>query len=136
MSPMTIDSGVDTVRDLSRLLPESVRDRIEPELLRETPSAAALRVLATIRDERWTEFVYVVRIDWTAMLAWARSPADSLWRGGGPSNSVAVRIELAASLAGAADARPDLLKATYALDGPNFRAFLDALRIAREGLEP
>lgn len=134
MTALLIDSGIDFTADLSRLLPESVRTRIEPELLRETPSAAALRVLATIRDERWTEFVYAVRIDWTAMLAWARSPADSLWRGSGPSNSVAVRVELAASLAGAVDARADLLKAAYALDGPNFRAFLDALRIAREGL--
>jgi len=113
--------------DLAALLPASVRERIELELLRESPSAAALRVLATIRDERWPEFVYAARIDWAAMLQWAR--------GNTASNSVAVRVELAASLAGWMHARPELCKAAYALDGDNFRAFLDALRIAREGLE-
>ena len=126
MSLLPIDTGVDHVRDLAALLPASVRDRIEPELLTEYPSAAALRVLATIRDERWTQFVYAARIDWAAMLAFGRGDA---------SHSVAVRIELAASLAGALGAAPDLLKAAYSLDQNNFAAFVDALRIAREGLE-
>lgn len=135
MTALLIDSGIDFTADLSRLLPESVRTRIEPELLRETPSAAALRVLATIRDERWTEFVYAARIDWTAMLAWVREPYQPLGDTGA-SSSVCVRVELAGSLAGAVAARPNLFNAAYVLDADNFAALLDGLRIAREGLEP
>lgn len=126
MTALHIDSGINFTSDLAALLPAELRERIEPELLSESPSAAALRVLATIRDQRWMAHVYAARIDWTALIAWGRGQTVS--------SSVAVRVELAASLAGAVDARPSLLRAAYGLDGENFAALLDALRIAREGL--
>jgi hypothetical protein len=45
-----------------------------------------------------------------------------------------VRVEIAASLAGCTQARPDLCMASYKLDAGNFAALLDALRIARMGV--
>lgn len=135
MSPLLIDSGVDTAADLAALLPGDVRERIDPVLLHGAPTAAALRVLATVRDTRWRHYVYAARIDWTPMLAWVREPYEPL-DDTGASSSVCVRVEAAASLAGAVAARPDLLRAATGLDEGNFRALLDALRIARNGLRP
>lgn len=126
MSALLVDSGVETTRDLLGLLPADLRGRIAPELLTEPPSAAALRVLATLRDQRWLPYVAGARIDWAGLLEWARTCA---------SPSVAVRVELAGSLAGSALACPSLLGGACALDGENFAALLDALRIARNGLE-
>jgi len=115
-----------TVAALEALLPESLQQRIDPELVTEPPSAAALRVLATLRDERWTEHVRTARIDWQAMLAWSRG--DTV------SRTAALRVEIAASLAGVPAARLSLLAAATALDERNFAAVLEALWIARTGL--
>lgn len=125
MSALLIDSGVECVADLRGLLPQDLRERIAPELLTEPPSAAALRMLATLRDQRWVAYVTGARIDWAALLEWARAYA---------SPSVRVRVELAGSLAGSSLAAPSLLAGATALDAGNFEALLDALRIAREGL--
>lgn len=125
MSALVVDCGVDTPADLGDLLPGALAARIDPDLLAEGPTAAALRVLATLRDQGWVPFVYAARIDWTPMLEWAR--------GNRASSSVRARVELAASLAGCVNARPDLLRAATG-DKGNFTALLDALRIAREGL--
>lgn len=127
MSPLLIDSGIETCADLAGLLPEDVRGRIEPELLTESPTAASLRVLATIRDPRWRDFVGAARIDWDGLLAWARGSEA-------PSRSVVVRVEFAASLAGYFRADVQLRAMASALDSENFYAVIDALRIAREGL--
>lgn len=121
-----IDDSTTTALALEHLLPEDLRGRVETDLLAEAPSAAALRLLCTLRDQRWAEHVYAARIDWAAMLRWSRGTTVS--------NTVAVRVEMAASLGGYWDARPSLLAAATALDGDNFAAFLDALLIAREGL--
>jgi hypothetical protein len=125
VSALLIDSGVECVADLRGLLPQDLRERIAPELLAEPPSAAALRVLATLRDQRWVAYVAGARIDWAALLEWARAYA---------SPSARVRVELAGSLAGSSLASPSLLAGATALDAGNFEALLDALRIAREGL--
>jgi len=124
VSAILIDSGVETATDLAGLLPAEMRERIDLEMLTEPPSAAAMRVLATIRDEGWHQHIYRGRIGYPELLEWARRPSTS--------RSVRVRVEIAASLGGHSDARPDLLAAAYALDESNFLAVLDALRIARE----
>lgn len=136
MTAKMIDSGVDSVYDLHALLPEDVRERLTPEMLREAPTAGALRVLATIRDPRWRQHVQGeqhgpeawVRIEWDALLGWARGHLE-------PSGSVLVRLEIAASLAGHLDSNPQLLYAARKLDRDNLAAVADALRIASEGLE-
>jgi hypothetical protein len=125
---LLIDSGIDTRADLTGLLPPAMRSRIEPELLAEAPNASALRVLATIRDPRWHAHVHPARIDWPALLEWARARPD------GPANSVRVRLEIAASLAGHPGAHVQLLYAARVLDRANYLAVLDALRIAVEGI--
>ncbi len=131
---LLIDSGIDTCADLLGILPAEVRDRLDEDMLGESPSAAALRVLATIRDLRWISFVEPMRnpfeawvsIDWAALLDWARSA----------STVVRVRAEIAASLHGWTDCRPNLREAARVLDEENLSIVLDALRIAREGLDP
>lgn len=133
MTALLIDSGIDSFRDLAGLLPAALRERVEPDMLG-AQSAAVLRVLATIRDERWAQFAHPTRaqdgevwvaIDWDGLLAWAR---------GESSSSVFLRVEAAASMAGWPGAHVDLLLCVRALDEGNFTALLDALRIAREGL--
>lgn len=136
MTALTIDSGVDSVHDLHHLLPAELGDRLTPEMLREPATAAAMRVLATIRDPYWREYVHGeqhgpeawTRIEWTALLEWARGRMD-------PADSVLVRLEIAASLAGHLDSNPRLLYAARKLDRGNLTAVMDALRIASEGLE-
>ena len=118
---------IDTAADLAAMLPVVVRTVIDPEMLEEAPSAAALRVLATIRDERWQPFVHAYAINWPALLDWARGAY-------GRHDSVLVRLELAASLAGYPGAQVALLYAVRKLDETNYVALLDALRIARDGV--
>lgn len=117
-----------TVEDLARLLPGEVADTVAEEMLTEPHTAAALRVLASIKDERWRRYVYPLRIDWPDLLRWGRTRLE-------PNSSVLVRLEVAASLAGYNDARADLLRAARVLDPYNWAALMDALTIAREGLE-
>lgn len=128
---MTTDTEryrITTTSDLEALLPDPLRGTIAPELLTEPPTAAALRMLLTMHDTRWTVFVRGARIHWTKLLDWARGADVSI--------TVRLRAELAASLAGCPAAKPDLLAAAYQLDSGNFASLLDALRIAREGLRP
>lgn len=127
MSATLIDSGVVTVADLAGLLPAGVRDRIGPELLRERPSASALRVLATIKNPFWHAHVRGANIAWPALLADVRGFAST-------TDSVLIRAEIAASLAGHVGLRVTLLDAARRLDGGNFLAVLDAMRIANRGL--
>lgn len=122
---MMVVPFVQTVAELQALLPEQVRDTLDPDVLTEPPTAAALRVLATIRDQRWAQFVGPYRIDWQGLLAWSHLHA---------TGSVQVRIEVAVSLGGWSEARPNLLSAVCRLDEGNYAALIDALRIARQGV--
>ena len=126
MTTVLIDSGVDSLEDLLGLLPFSVAKRLDRDELTYPGTAAALRVLATIRDERWQEHVTDV-ICWADLLEWARDTYRS-------TDSVRVRVEIAASLAGHPDAQAVLLYAARALDSDNFAAVMDALRIAQQGV--
>lgn len=130
MSAMLIDSGIDSVRDLAMLLPAEVRPHAEPGLLSDPPTAAALRVLATISDPHWHEHVYNGQINWRPLLDRARQREIRV------SNSERVRLEIAASLAGFPGAHVQLLYASRVMERHNFLAVLDALRIVVEGLEP
>lgn len=118
---------VDTAAELSAMLPDVVRTVVDPELLQEAPTAAALRVLATIRDDRWQPFVHPFAINWPALLDWARGTYRR-------HDSVLVRLEIAASLAGYPGAQVSLWYAARALDDSNYLGMLDALRIARDGV--
>lgn len=115
-------------RALAALLPADVAERIAAgrgEVLRE--SAAALRVLLTIKNPAWREFVEPHRIDWDGMLnTWARKQL-------GAADSVLLRVEAAASLDRWSGAHPDLLYLCRALDRPNFLAVADAMRIIADG---
>lgn len=125
MTALLIDSGIGTVADLAALLPDDVRARITPDMLAELPTVAALRVLATIRDTIWREYVGPGRIDWEPLLERARRlPVKS---------SVLTRVEIAASLDGYNNARVRLDVAARVLDRENFLAVLDALRLAASG---
>lgn len=126
-SAMTIDSGVDTPRDLAVLLPADMRARIGEELLEESPTAAALRVLATIKNPGWHQHIRTYTIDWDGLLGWARTEFKS-------TDDVRVRVEIAASLAGHPGSQAVMLYAARALDEANFEAVMDALRIARVGV--
>lgn len=135
MTAIETSPGVEPVTTVERLLgmlPADVRARIESDpasdLARFKPTAAAARVMATIRDPRIWHHVSAANIDWKPLLADARCYVFS--------PSVAVRLELAAGLAGYDDARPLLCRAAVALDPISWAAFLDALRIAQEGLAP
>lgn len=126
MTTMLIDSGVDSVEDLLGILPFAVAKRFDREELSFPGTAAALRVLATIRDERWQEHITDL-ICWADLLEWARETYRS-------TDSVRVRVEIAASLAGHPAAQVVLLYAARALDADNFAAVMDALRIASQGV--
>lgn len=127
MTALLIDSGVDTVRDLLGLLPPAVAEVVDHDTLLELDFAAPLRMLATIRNEGWYPFVRTYRIDWAGLLAWVRKDFRT-------TDSVRVRVEIAASLAGFADSQALLLYGARALDESNYSALMDALRIARQGV--
>jgi hypothetical protein len=55
--------------DLLELLPSSVAERIDLDMVAYRPTAAALRVLATITDPRVWVHVGPARIDWDALVA-------------------------------------------------------------------
>lgn len=127
---LVVDSGIRTRRDLTALLPAELAKRIDDGakgLLDEMQSAAALRILVTIKDPGWQRFVGPVRIDWDGMLnSWSRHVLRE-------SSSVRIRVEAAASLAGWAGASPDLLYVCRALDRANLLAVVDAMRIVADG---
>lgn len=127
MTAMLIGSGVDTVADLVALLPPAVADTVDRDTLLENDFASALRLLATIRNEGWHRFVRRYTIDWAGLLPWARCEFRA-------TDSVLVRIEIAASLAGRSDSQALLLYGARVLDDANYAALLDALRIARVGV--
>jgi hypothetical protein len=131
---LVVGYGVSSVKHLKSILPQDVLDTIAEghgEVLRETQSAAALRILATIKNPAWHQYVEAHRIDWDGMLnRWARPEMPE-------SNSVRVRVEAAASLGYFSNARPDLRYIARALDPENLLAVIDAIRIVAEGgLEP
>jgi len=127
MTTALINPNVDTIADLLTLLPQSVADTVDRETLRENDFASALRMLASIKSEGWHRFVRTYRIDWDGLLAWARREFRT-------TDSVLVRIEIAASLAGHRDSQALLMYGARALDDDNYAALMDALRIAREGV--
>lgn len=125
---VVIDSGIDTVRDLAALLPPDVLARIEPELLTEPTTAAALRLLVTVHDPVWHERVDKASIDWPPLLQYARQREVRV------PNMHRVLIEIAASLAGHPGAHVVLLYAIRVLPREHLLAVMDAIRIAAEGL--
>lgn len=127
MSMMLIDSGVDTVRDLVGVLPLAVAEVVDHDTLLEADFASSLRLLATIKNEGWYPFVRTYTINWVGLLAWARSEFRT-------TDSVRVRVEIAASLAGYDHSQALLLYGARALDDANYGALMDALRIARNGV--
>ncbi len=127
MTTLAPDSNVTSTLGLMVLLPPAVADRFDRAEMTHAGTAAALRVLATIHDPRWQAHVEICIIRWADMLDWARATYRE-------RNSVRVRIEIAASLAGYGDAQPALGLAACVLDDANFAAMLDALRIARNGV--
>ncbi len=128
----TGDYRIDTRAALAALLPEAVRTHAETNLLDDAPTAAALRILATIHDPYWHQFVTETGIDWAAILKWGRSTLGTSPRG--MSNSQRVLLEIAASLAGHPGARVALLYAIRVLSRHHLLSVLDALRICAEGL--
>lgn len=127
MTALLIDSGVDTVADLLGLLPPNVAAAVDHDTLAEPDFAASLRMLATIKNPAWQRYVRRYSVDWFELLSWARTNLNR-------ASSVRVRIELAASLGGYADARASLMYGARALDETNYAALMDALRIARQGV--
>lgn len=127
MTAMVIDSGVGTVADLLALLPPSVAATVDHDTLREADFASALRMLATIQNPGWHQFIRMYTVDWAGLLPWARTNFSV-------TNSVRVRVEIAASLAGNTDAQASLRYGARALDETNYAAFMDALVIARRGV--
>lgn len=127
MTMMLITAGVASVSDLLDVLPLSVRDTIDHDTLLEADFASALRLLATIRNDGWHQFVRTYTVDWAGLLAWVRQEFLT-------TESVRVRVEIAASLAGHENSQALLLYGARALDGDNFEALIDALRIARQGV--
>lgn len=125
---IVIDSGIDTVRDLAALLPPDVALRIEPEILAEPTTAAALRLLVTVRNGTWHRHVDKASIDWPPLLAYARQREVRV------PNMHRVLIEMAASLAGHPGAHVQLLYAVRVLPREHLLAVMDAIRIAAEGL--
>lgn len=130
---IVIDSGINSCGDLKGILPVEVTDRMDTffitdYLVGEAPTAAALRLLATISIPAWRGYISSSAIDWHGLLCWARHGHPR------PAASVRVRVEIAASLAGHPHAHVNLLYAVQVLERHHFLAVLDALRIAVEGL--
>lgn len=130
---LPVDSGIDTQADLAGILPAYVRELvgrffIEDYLLGTPQTAAALRVLATIRNPFWWEHVHESFIDWAPLLSMARLKASKL------SKSQRVRVEIAASMDGVPGAHAPLLYAARVMERHHYLAVLDALRILVEGL--
>lgn len=120
---------VATIDELEEMLPDDVRDRIDKSLLVMTPTAAALRVLATISAPYWHQYVGP-GIDWPPLVERARQREIKI------SNSERARLEIAASMAGHPGAHVQLLYASRVMARHNYMAVLDALRILAEGLTP
>lgn len=132
--PIVTGTKICTVGELAEILPAEVRIVADPRLLADVPTASALRVLATIHNPYWHQFVTEAGVDWAAILKWGRSTLGTQPRG--MANSVRVRLEIAASLAGHPGAHVVLLYAIRVMDRHSLLAVMDALRIAVEGLEP
>lgn len=125
---LTTNAEIRTRDDLISILPLHLADRVTTELLRDSWCAAALRILVTIKDPRWHDAVKAVRIDWDALAALADS--------GSMSRSAASRLGAVLALGWRRATHVDLFDLCVGLDADNFPAFMDALRIAREGLAP
>jgi hypothetical protein len=121
---LVLDSDIGSDRDLLALLPSEVAARIEPVMLRDPWCAAALRILATVKDPGWRAAIHPVRIDWGALEAFAVGASQS------------ARIRALAACAFGRATELDLTDLAVRLDEDNFAALLDAFRIAREGLKP
>ena len=73
MTALLIDSGVDTVAALVGLLPPVIAATVDHDTLTEADFASSLRMLATIKNPGWHRHVRTYRIDWSALLMWART---------------------------------------------------------------
>lgn len=128
MTALLIDSGVDTHADLLGLLPESMRQKIAPNMLDNAGTAAALRLLATVKAPDWHRHVYFGVIDWDVIVSWARDRSRKL------PNEWRTALEIAADLDGYPHAYVDLAYAVKVMSNHTFLAVMDALRIARQGV--
>jgi hypothetical protein len=117
---------VRTRADLAAILPSDVVTRLTPDVWHDLSFIAPLRILAAIDDPRWHDAVTPIHIDWASIYAWSRVR--------GELHTVRLAVEIAASMYGDSNARPDMCGLLRRLDVEHGVAVLDALRIADEGL--
>lgn len=129
MTATRTDAGVRTFADLVAILPETVAIRVEAFWFWPPQAFAALRVLALIDAEDWHGAVKGHRIDPWAILAWAKGLLDT--------SRARVLAEIAVGFFLEEDGVhvPVARSLVQLDDDADFAAVLDALRIAREGLE-
>lgn len=126
---LVVDSGLRTRRDLAAILPPKVAAKAQREHLADGYAAGALRLLAVVPESLWAEAVSSIHIDFDALLESVRKERSD--------DRTRLVFELAALLYGRQympyDVVPRFLK--Y-VDDEDLLAGFDAMRIAREGLEP
>lgn len=101
-------------------------DNPNDDFLFEPPTAAALWVLSTLHHGGWATFVESPRIDWSGMLSWARKTFKT-------TDSVRLRVETAASLAGLEGAAPSLYNLAGHLDETNRTVIYEAMEMMVTG---
>lgn len=126
---LVVDAGIESQHDLARLLPPQVRVQVTAYLLGQPRQAAALRLLAAVKSDRWYDAVSSTRIDVWQLMG-CLGPYRSY------ENRDRVLLEAAASLADTAGVLhlPIGALTHRFLDDGDFLILLDALRIVREGL--
>jgi hypothetical protein len=128
VSALLIDSGVDSHADLLGLLPPAVAPHITERMLDDAGTAAALRLLAEVRQPEWHRHARHGLIDRDPIISWARNRELKL------PNERRAALEIAASLDGYAHAHVNLAYAVKVMSHGSFMAVLDALRIATQGV--
>lgn len=133
MSTLAVDISPDksalvvtTRADLAAILPPDVVARLALEMWHDLSFIAPLRILAAIDDRRWHDAVTPIHIDWASIYSWSRAR--------GELSTVRLAVEIAASMYGDSNARPDMCGLLRRLDAEHGDAVLDALRLADEGL--
>lgn len=125
---LVLSCGIRTQRDLAAILPIQIREKVTPYLLGQPRTRAALRLLARVDSFNWCAAVENSRID-----AWQLLAALGPWR----SYTARERVLVEAAAAFLEPDRFQLNLASVASrfeDDEDFLAFVDALRLTREGL--
>lgn len=130
MTELVVDSGIDSEADLLALMPHQVAPVVKPYLLALANNAAVLRVLAAVPVSRadWRDAVGLTQINAGHLLSLAHNPVIP------ERDRLLIRGALAIS--GAVGVHVDLNEVLRGLDDEeDFLLLVDAMRIAREGLE-